>query len=500
MTRTFVPVATAVAMTVGLASCAGEPGVGPDGQSLSTPGVHVLAGAGISDTVEAIRSQALVVRVVGANGKPMPNLLLRFTTTSVSDSSPFPNWRATMFVSRLSATGWGTFVADSTNAKGEAAVLVRMGIAAGTGLVIINAPVTGYVDTVEYTVRPGAASRLTVAPRDTSLYVGGQVPVSVKVVDRHGNPLPQTLPVLTPSNDRAVVNGHVASGAKIGRSSVMVTLGSLRDSVLLTVVPRGSVAAYTQMQGSGDALAIFTFDLDGTRFRKLTPSAIWVGYFGDMPLAWSVDGQSIFFHDNKGDHTKMLWVVDAASGASRRLLDANQRLADERYPTRSADGQWIYFNGPEYGVSQIYRARVDGSSRELVSPAGVTQSYPHPSPDGSLVVYSAGGRIEVMGVVNKSLTRLGVAGQVARWSPVGDVIAIRGDDPGFFIVAPDGSAARHIAAQTRFGAFFDWSLDGKYLVATVNGTVTLVDVATGEQLPIKVTAISHGLAGPSWKP
>jgi hypothetical protein len=47
----------------------------------------------------------------------------------------------------------------------------------------------------------------------------------------------------------------------------------------------------------------------------------------------------------------------------------------------------------------------------------------------------------------------------------------------------------------------DWSPDGKYLVATRQGRLTVIDVATGEEMPIRLNALPrHPFAAPAWKP
>ena len=65
---------------------------------------------------------------------------------------------------------------------------------------------------------------------------------------------------------------------------------------------------------------------------------------------------------------------------------------------------------------------------------------------------------------------------------------------------PDGSGALTLSSAKRFDPFFDWSPDERYLIATADGVLYLVEVATGELLPVPLLAIPRGVLMPSWRP
>jgi Tol biopolymer transport system component len=462
------------------------------------PGLHVRTGASVTDTIDAVQVQALVVQIADAAGKPLSGVTVRFAPSTATTGGPFPATISTMAVSRLSATTWATLVADTTDASGTAASLVRMGTLAGAGLIIVNAPTLGLVDTARFTIRVGNATRMTVVPRDTMVYVGGVARPRIVVTDRYNNVV-SSAPTMTSDSGRVAPGSDgTAAGTSIGRDVVRLSAGSLRDSLLVSVVPTGTIAAYTAMQNSGDLLAIYTFNLDGSGFRRVVPTVIFAGYFGEMPPVWSTDGRTIFYHDNKGDHTRMLWSVDVASGVSQRLIRPTEQLADERYPSRSADGRWLYFNGPDFGISRAYRVHTDGTGVEAIGAAGTTQSYPHPSPDGARIVYTNFGQLQSMDLATKAVTKLGIPANAARWSPDGTSLAYT-EDNGIYVSRPDGSSAKQLYRGFA-SPFLDWSRDGKYVVASIGGTITLLDVATAQSLPIRVSAVTHGFASPSWKP
>lgn len=93
------------------------------------------------------------------------------------------------------------------------------------------------------------------------------------------------------------------------------------------------------------------------------------------------------------------------------------------------------------------------------------------------------------------------------WSPSEDLTAYvaageSGHGP-INVARPDSAGVRTLTAGTDYGGLLwrlDWSPDGKYLVASSRGRITVVDVATGEEMPIRITAVDDGLESPSWKP
>jgi Tol biopolymer transport system component len=68
------------------------------------------------------------------------------------------------------------------------------------------------------------------------------------------------------------------------------------------------------------------------------------------------------------------------------------------------------------------------------------------------------------------------------------------------LVNPDGSGLRRVTQTNSFNMRPSWSPDGKFLVATSYGRIVVVDVATGEEIPIPITAVNKSFAFPAWRP
>jgi Tol biopolymer transport system component len=495
------------------AACAALLGCGGGGDGPTTPpqggtpGLNVVSGAGATDTIEAVQKQPLVVRVVGANGKPLAGRVVTFAPTpiAVPPGTTLPSWISPTTTAVATVEGWSPIGSGVTDAEGRVGALVRMGAVAGPAAIVVTVPELGLTTTAAYTVTPGAAYTLGVSPRDTAVYVGATVALKAAMRDRAGNARDDAV-TYELTGDRATLSGATLSATAIGRVRLKARVGAVSDTMGISIVPRGTIAAYTMVMNTGHQLAVYSFGLDGSNFRKVVPSVIGSGYFGEMPPVWSRDGATIFYHDNKTDHTRSLWAVDVATGVSRRLLSAADQFAHEAWPARSPDGQWVYFNGSEFNEATLFRVRTDGTGREQVGPTGAGQRQPSLSPDGTRVAFSSGGTLAVMDLASKQVTSLGLTAGAPAWSPLGDLIAYVSatdylNSGAIHVVRPDGSGARVVTTGIGYVGRLDWSPDGKYLVAANNGgSLVVIDVATGEEMPVRLTAAGQSFLSPSWKP
>jgi hypothetical protein len=443
------------------------------------PGIAVVAGADARDTARTTLAQALVVRVAGSDGKPASGIVVRFSGGPArgADGEVRSVW-----VSHPAAYGGGSEISvDTTDAEGSAAARIRLGETAGPVSVVVTAPALGYADTASFTVLPGSAARVVATPEDTAVYVGGTLPLRAVVTDRFGNERPD--PVTFTASERAVVEGDRVRAAAVGRAFVVAEGGPARDTAWLTVVPRWTVAA-------ADAGGIVTFGLDGTGFRRL------VAERGVEYLSWSPAGDHVVFGaDNR--------IFTADLQGNRRLLagpGVNQfhGVYSPRY-TRAGD--WVYFNSLEeyfdWRTQLIWRVRPDGTGMQRVTPVGRTYEYPgermpYPSPDGTRLALYAYDHIRIRTVGDSLLAPLQVRGTEPRWSPNAELIAFtdRGSglgDGAIKVMRSDGTNVRTLAPGHRF-AGFDWSPDGKWLIArSVGGHLVLIDVEANEFMPLWYT-------------
>lgn len=120
----------------------------------------------------------------------------------------------------------------------------------------------------------------------------------------------------------------------------------------------------------------------------------------------------------------------------------------------SPDGTRILLNRQEDGLGQIYKLNVAAEGKAPVKLTSGDAHYYNPV-----------------------------------WSPTGETIAYGEDDvtrahPRLMLMAADGSNPRLLY---RGPAFFNaWSPDGSQVIITVEGEPLLLDIATGEALPLKI--------------
>lgn len=504
--------AAALALLLAAAACGSPSEPAPP---KGTPGVTIVSGAGVADTVDAILSQPLVVQVNGSDGRPLANAEVGFFPTAIAQGSDQP----TVVVSPTRGSGGGLYVVERTDAEGRAAVRLRMFRYAMQGGVLVAVPAIDDFVVAGYTIQPGAPRTVSTAPADTAVLAGGSFALAASARDRHGNAREAQGAALRVISGPATLAGSTVTGTAVGRAAVVAELAGASDTTYVSVVPAGTIAAYTAVALSSQKATLYTLRLDGSSLTPRVTTGAGEGYNATMGSAWSADGTRLYYHDSNTDHTRSMHVLELATGTTRRLLPAADRMLEEAWP-RFAGG-WVYFEGGSFddrllGTAReplLYRARPDGTGREQVTAAAGIGTARHgaPSPDGSRVAFIGGYAspmpLHVLDVATGGVRSLGVAALSPRWRPDGGEIlyVASGDLQGsgqIRAIRPDGTGDRAVTQPgTKFGAHFDLSPDGEYLIASTDqGVLTLVVVATGVEMPIRTPSITQRMMAPSWGP
>jgi Tol biopolymer transport system component len=316
------------------------------------------------------------------------------------------------------------------------------------------------------------------------------------------------------------INRDVASATAVGRAMIKASVGSVTDSGYVSVVPAATVAmVWRRRTANFDLITeLVTTNLDGSDWQVIAP--VTGNTIGG--LAWSRDGSQLF--TALGSYDTRLHSV-SMTGTVKPLIENPTSLRSESFPQVSADGQWIYFNGrPDHQNGALWRVRTNGTGAAQIGPAtdwyGV-DAFASPSPDGTRLAYltnreGSTPRLRILNLATGSITSLVDAG-MHRWSPGTDEIAympaerysdylssdrVSGNNT-FSVIRADGTGVRRIPTGTRrYTGWFDWSPDGKYLLARpASGSslpVELVDVQTGAIIPIPFTASDGWNAGADW--
>jgi len=466
---------------------------GPGG---GRPGLTLVRGYNLTDTIEAKPARALVVEVRDDRGAIVPpGTIVRFSAGGTFQSQ--------MLVGALTSTFFSNFATGETDGSGRAAVLVQMGGTAGPARIAISVPTLGVQDTARYTVLPGQPSAILITPPDTAVYVGASYTIRGSVVDRWYNA--RTDPVVFSATAGASVSSSKAvTASAFGRYTLTGTAGSLSATSHFSVVPQGTVAA---LVGRDDNFVhIVTFNLDGSGFHDVV--RVIDGGIGPRPR-W-VPGTSTIIYAEYFGGLEQLRTVDANGKVSPFFSSPPATMTHQAEPSPSANAPVLYFSAYDSRCAGgsaycVFRSGIDGSNPELLGDViapGAINPHPSASPDGSKVAFvTSGPQIKVFDYATRTVSTWSVAGNYPAWSPDGTQIAYA-DQTGqpLHLINADGTNQRVITLD--IGPYAEsgvaWSPDSKWLIAQnfSTGTLDIIEVATGKVLPI-MTGVGYGSV--SWK-
>lgn len=456
-------------------------------------GISIVSGNGVSDTVFAALSQPLVVEVRDSAGRRVQGVTVRFRSSGTQRGDMMV---PTLYMSATTPDEYRDLVEAVTDGTGRAAVRVRLGIVATDAQVAITVPTLGYSAQAAFTVQHGAAVRTVVMPQDTAVYVGGSYALRAATEDRFGNQGPATVGALTSSAPAtASVSAGAVTGQALGRTGIAVTVGSAQQTVFVSVVPQGTLAA---ARGDG----IYMFGVDGSGYRRVAAAG------SARSPRWFPDGQRLVFSMG----TLGTGMISDLNGNTRPLVQGSQLLA-ELWPHPSRDGQWVYFGGYSGGLLRgyPYRVRPDGTGLQLVpgfAPDDFTQAHPTASPTGDRVAYfreeghSRNVTLRVLDMQTGTVLLRDLQGHAPEWSH-GDSIAYldtQGGDWGpIRLMSSAGQGRRQLGTGTMYHFGFDWSPNDEWIVArdVESQRLEVIRVATGQRIPLPY---SRDLYEPAWKP
>lgn len=450
--------------------------------------LSIVAGSGVTDTVLTKLPQALVVEARGNDGRPLNNVLVRFTSVFGT------NTLATARVAPVTGGAFTSIVSDSTDSRGRARALVQLGGTAGAAKIVIDVPEIGLRDTARYTVLPGTARVVMISVRDTAVATGARYALSASAADIYGNRRPNDPISFTSRSAVATVDASgTVTAMQEGRGTILVQSGSISDSAQLSIVPLRELVIW----GAGNKLS--TVNTDGTQLHLLTTATD----FSLLPQ-WSSDGSKVLIYEGDPGLNAVISTVDM-SGVRTVLTGPNATLSAASYGRFARDGGWVYFTATSKTESGYltYRIRPDGTQLERVGP-GATEGgslRPDISPDGTTEIFqTTGGAIGSMDIATRTIKSLGVSGLFPRYSPDGRQIAYLGGPNAaqLYVMNADGTNPRPLTplnvTYQELGAV-DWSPDGLWLIASTNSELDLVRLSDGARLPLRLPGFQA-----AWKP
>jgi Tol biopolymer transport system component len=412
---------------------------------------------------------------------------------------------------------------DSAVARFDTLTRTLRGIRAGETRLAVAAPATRD-SSVERAWRIRVvAGGLAVARARVGLGAGERTPVVVQLLDDRRRPIGPTTDLRwTSSADSVatVVEGQIR-GQRPGHARL--TARSPWDStVTLDVYVVDQLLASVQRGGRWD---LYTFGADSVpRLSPITQSTAV-----EMEPAWAPDLTRIAYVSAPPDRPTSLdlYVADADGADTRRLTADSATVGAPVFVRPSGDR--LIFQSNRGGTVQLYVVDREGAGRARLGTAGVPNSHPDVSPDGSKVLFVSLRAIPNV-PRNYDIWEVGIDGTGERrmttsprpedsplFAPDGRSFYYLRDDGGsppskrVYRQSVDDSTGATAQAVTPLGMFvrgFSLRADGNLLVLTrlerVRGVgdvphVELYDQATGVLTPVQLTA-GDQIAAPTFRP
>lgn len=474
------------------------------GPQVPPAAVVLLAGAGITDTVDATPATPLRIGVRGADGKPAVGAFVEV------DAVGLPSDLEVAVVGGGSVA-LGNIGYATTDSLGIAEFQVQMGKRARVGRLVVMAPGLGLADTARFTILPGNVAQVRSLPEDTTVLLGARVPLHSAVFDRHGNPRSDSVTFAIAGGPGTLQGREVATSASsIGLVTVTATSAGVTGNTLVRVVPPGTVAVPT----GGSTSRLYLLSLDGTSIQQVASPA-GQSSFG-VNVSWLSHTRLIYDTSPEATLTQ-LRVLDLGTGTASTFLPEADHTDREHGARVSRDGVWVYFDGGVYYRYKLFRAHADGTGKQSLSDSPDSpqnESDVDPSPDGARIVYVHEGLIgqpelAIGTLASGQMHEIGVQGLSPRWSPDGTRVAFLAathvaDFGGpVTVMNADGTGARTLSS-TRIDGNIDWSPDGKYIIGAGSyyNQLVIIEAATGNEVSVRypVDLFQAWLISPAWRP
>lgn len=152
-------------------------------------------------------------------------------------------------------------------------------------------------------------------------------------------------------------------------------LSSTRNDASPQISPDGKRVVFGSWRSGNQE--VWVSDLDGSNALQLTNSR------ASGTPRWSPDGQRIVYDTQTPDGLWDIEIVDSSGGKPLPLL---HRPADDKVPSFSRDGKWVYFASDESGREEVYRVPASGGKPHRVTEDGGFAAFE--SMDGKSLYYT----------------------------------------------------------------------------------------------------------------
>lgn len=461
------------------------------------PGFNFALTGAATDTVFA-PPQRVSLRLIDSTRAPIVGATLQLSA------------HGTATVSATADPTLMSFVAPVTDAAGDARFYIGRWDRSGSAWVVARVVAGGitWADSLLITALPGRPADIRM-PLDTAVYQGNTLQWRGTVVDANGN-VRDDAPTFTAGSPGITVSGStITANAPPSRQLVRAIVGSLRDSALLSIVPRGVISVRQDDNPLHDPSWVYAvMQLDGSGFRSLVPDAGPAFFSGRSvhPAPWFADTLAVAVALDGGVARLGL------TGGITSLLAAPIGGPVMKCPQISGDGTMIYghvdYDGSAPGT--VWRWSVGGGGTDSVrispvagSGGGVFDICPSPSPDRRYVaMISNRGQsdffLHVVDTLTGTMTPLAQRGfPSVRWSPGNSSLLVSAWNGELFVVNSNGTGYRTLGDGPWYKSWASFSADGEWIAVERYGPVIhLINVQSGLVLPLGFTGY---MTMPEWR-
>jgi hypothetical protein len=440
--------------------------------------VALVAGTLAPDTVLAVVRTPLRFQVRDDHGDPAGGVALE--VSSVPTGSFDPSRPPHLSFAEPGRGAPAATLRIVTAGDGTGAVSVSRGTVAGAGVMRVAREQGRARLDLPWEILPGSPVDFDFAPYDTAVYRGAAFRYRIEARDRHRNPLsgqvtfePSTADVSVSATGEVIASTH-------GRALVRGRLGNLEAVRWISVVPRFDLVALAD--------GIILTESDGHDQRRIAGSA------SAAPLdSWPNAARLVV-----GKNDRLLAVPISGQGI-QSIATPGIALGEFLWPRFDPSGTWIYVSLRlnDRNGAELWRVRSDGTAAERLTALSLptdSDVNPHPSPDGTRVVFSTDRRdptsanfseIAYLDLATGSISYTSERGFLPRWSPDGTRVGFLTLVGEIRIINVASGAVLVTADDPDFTGGLDWSPDGDWLVAESILGITFIRATTGETIPVR---------------
>lgn len=254
--------------------------------------------------------------------------------------------------------------------------------------------------------------------------------------------------------------------------------------------PDGKSLAFLRVSADQKQNDLFVVPASGGNPRQITFDGVVI-----HSLAWSADGQMIYFVSFRSGNLASIWRIPAAGGAPEIVSIGGSVITNLSV---SPNGKTLAFVENAQNVD-VWRVAADDKPAKRIIASTNNEHNPQFSPDDSRIIFLSDrtGKYEIWtadadGKNPRRITDTPFEIGSPRFSPDGLSIAFfakDGETSNIFTISAEGGAVRRLTSETSRNILPAWSADGRWIYFTSNraGEMNIWKMPAGGGEAVQIT-------------